>query len=440
MRANTSCRLGVAGAAVVATLSISAAMAEDPYPVDWTRIIESTLSIRSLSVAADAGGGVYIGGTDWDENFPSPPPDSFLMRYDSAGNQAWSKQIATTGGVILNSVAADGSGGVYAAGSTHGPLGGQASTGVYEPFLLRYDAAGDLLWARVFGTGDGDAGLSVASDGAGNAYVCGYTPGDMYGTNQGGFDVFLAKYDCSGDQQWVRQFGGTSFEDCRSVAVDAVGNAYLTGYTMGDLEGSSAGGFDAYLTKYDASGDLQWVRQWGAAATDIGEAVAADSQGFAYVFGQADDVDLFVRKYDGAGNLVWEADVSTAQADVARGIAIDKDGNILLSGRTFGDFDGGGSVWPCNAFLVKLDASGELKWGELWGTQERGESGDAVATDPWGNVYLSGWIAGGNDVADAFLVKYIPEPASVSLLAVGGLVVLRRRRTDRNPLEKKEVI
>jgi len=429
MRANTSCRLGVAGAAAVAALSISVAMAEDPYPVDWTRIIESTLSIRSLSVAADAVGGVYIGGTDWDEDFPSPPPDSFLMRYDSAGNQAWSRQITTTEGVILTSVAGDGSGGVYAAGSTQGPLGGQASTGVDEPFLLRYDATGNLLWARVFGTGDGDLGLSVASDGAGNAYVCGFTPGDMYGTNQGGFDVFLAKYDSSGDQQWVRQFGGTGFEEGRSVAVDAAGNAYVTGYTTGELAASpSAGGYDAYLAKYDASGNQQWVRQWGAEGTDMGEEVAADSQGFAYVFGQADDVDLFVRKYDGAGNLVWEADVSTPQADVARSIAIDEDGNVLLSGRTNGEFDGERSDWRCNAFLAKLDESGEMKWGELWGTQEREESADGVATDPWGNVYLSGWIAGGNDVADAFLVKYTPEPASAALLALGGLALLRRRR------------
>ena len=145
----------------------------------------------------------------------------------------------------------DGSGNVYVAGATKGGLDGNVNAGGYDMFLTKYDTAGTKQWTKQLGSGSVDIGYDVSIDSSGNAYVTGLTLGDLDGnTNAGSDDMFLTKYDTAGTKLWTEQLGTTSDDYGRGVSVDGSGNAYFTGETCGGLDGNtSAGNYDMFLTK-----------------------------------------------------------------------------------------------------------------------------------------------------------------------------------------------
>jgi Beta-propeller repeat len=118
---------------------------------------------------------------------------------------------------------------------------------------------GTWTGTKQLGTAGLDFGYGVAVDSSGNVYVTGYTEGGLDGnTSAGNFDIFLVKYDSAGTKQWTRQLGTTEWDVGSGVAVDSSGNAYVTGYTPGGLDGNtSAGGEDIFLVKYDSNGVKQ---------------------------------------------------------------------------------------------------------------------------------------------------------------------------------------
>jgi hypothetical protein len=121
---------------------------------------------------------------------------------------------------------------------------------VIDIFLVNYDASGALLWTRQFGSAGADYACGIAVDGAGNPYITGFTDGSLGGPSAGYLDVYLAKCDPSGNELWFRQIGTALYDRAYGVALDAVGNAYITGSTAGTLGGTSVGGIDLFLAKY----------------------------------------------------------------------------------------------------------------------------------------------------------------------------------------------
>lgn len=167
--------------------------------------------------------------------------------------------------------------------------------------------------------------------------------------------------------------------------MDPLGNAYITGATLGSLGGTNQGGFEAFLVKYDWAGNLAWTAQIGASSsTTLGLGVAADTAGNAYITGVTDGSlggansggsDAFLAQYTSTGSLAWATQLGTSSGDGANGLALDGAGNVYIAGNTFGDLGGPNQ---------------------------------------------------GDD--DTFLAKYaVPEPATLSMLALGGLALIRRR-------------
>src|SRR6185295_12430274 len=149
----------------------------------------------------------------------------------------------------------------------------------------RGEAPYQTAWSRQIGTSGGEQSFSVAVDASGSAFISGFTTGSLGGPNAGGQDAFLVKYDAAGSLLWSRQIGTSSGEESKSVAVDGAGNAYISGYTSGSLDGPNAGPPDAFLAKYDTAGNLLWTRQIGTSANDQSNAVAVDASGNAYISG-----------------------------------------------------------------------------------------------------------------------------------------------------------
>ncbi len=142
-------------------------------------------------------------------------------------------------------------------------------------------------WVRQLGTSENDASGGVATDGDGNVYVSGDTSGSLGGPYQGGYDdAWVAKYSADGALLWKRQLGTSEDDGSGSVATDADGNVYLSGFTEGSLGGPYQGGYgDAWVAKYSADGALLWKRQLGTSELDLSGGVATDGEGNVYISG-----------------------------------------------------------------------------------------------------------------------------------------------------------
>ncbi|MEZ6073570.1 MAG: SBBP repeat-containing protein [Pirellulales bacterium] len=196
----------------------------------------------------------------------------------------WTRQLDGGGNDNGWAVSTDGFGSVYISGYTTGEFDGE-NAGSEDAFVSKFDVSGELQWSRQLGTNSIDESLGVAADELGNVYISGRTFGDLNGTNLGSDDAFLSKLGEDGTLLWTRQFGTNESDEAYGVAVDGIGGIYVSGTTEGDLDGSNSGGQDAFLVKYNADGIPQWTRRFGTTADDIGFGVSADVLGGIFVAG-----------------------------------------------------------------------------------------------------------------------------------------------------------
>ena len=201
--------------------------------------------------------GFTSGGLDGNNN--AGGRDFFLVKYNSDGVKQWTRQMGTVVDEEAFGVSADSEGNAYVTGFTRGNLDGNTSAGGRDLFLVKYNNDGLKQWTQQLGTTIDDWAFDVSVDDDGNTYVTGFSWGNLDGnTNAGGYDIFLVKYDSSGVKQWTRLVGTAAYDEGRGVSVDSNGNAYVTGFTWGHLDGNTnAGGCDVFLVKYNSGGVLQ---------------------------------------------------------------------------------------------------------------------------------------------------------------------------------------
>ncbi len=242
------------------------------------------------------------------------------------------------------------------------------------------------------------------TDSEGNTYITGKTKSAPMNfgngisvSTRGNYDMYVAKYNNEGTALWAKSagsYGSSSADDGRAVTVDAEGNVYVTGAFFnkaffGDFNSDSLvsyGNFDAYLAKYDADGNYQWVRHLHTANQDVGNSIDIDSQGSIIVGGyfgdnEADTLvvgdiripsygerDMFVVKFDLYGNALWGvAGGSSVDNDENKALIVDNNDNIYVTGfysegdATFGTitipFMEGDEIYIC-----RIDQNGNFVW------------------------------------------------------------------------------
>ncbi len=253
----------------------------------WIRQFGTIDPDSAYAAAPDGAGGVFVsGGTSGSLAGPHAGgfDDAWLAYYDGAGNQTWIRQFGTSGHDRAEGVAPDGSGGVYVSGTTYGSLGGPYAGGG-DAWLAHYDNTGNQTWIRQLGTSANDYARAASPDGAGGVYVCGDTIGSLGGQHAGAYDAWLARYDGAGNQTWIRQFGTNTFDYAYAAAPDGSGGVYVSGKTQGSVGGLHAGGDDAWLAHYGGAGNRTWILQFGTSSDDGAHSVAPDGSGGAYVCG-----------------------------------------------------------------------------------------------------------------------------------------------------------
>lgn len=334
------------------------------------------------------------------------------------------KQIGTTGNDSGSAVAVDSSGSIYVVGYTEGGLDGNTSAGNYDVFVTKWSSTGTKVWTRQFGTAAEEKGFGLALDSAGNIYITGYTIGSFDGNKTAGSeDVFLVKLASDGSRIFTTQWGTTGDDEGKSVAVDASGAIYVTGYTYGALEeNKNSGESDIFLTKLNTDGTKAWTKQWGTADIDGAHSVAINAQGDIFVTGytggsldgnlSSGDYDIFVTKLKTDGSKVWTKQWGGAGAETSKSIVLDSAGNIFLAGYTGGSLDSLANAGGYDIFLAKLNSSGDKQWSRLLGTASDDKGIAAALSKNESVVYVTGYTSAtldGNITvggADIFLTAY----------------------------------
>ncbi len=281
-------------------------------------------------------------------------------------------------------------------------------------------------WARSASDTNAEEGWSVATDASGNVFMTGFfidstiTFDTTTLTNAGQNDIFVVKYDASGNALWAKSAGGTSDDVGKSVAIDANGNVLVTGFfssptiTFGTFTLTNVGIGDIFIVKYDASGTVLWAKSVGGTDYEVGNCIATDASGNVLITGyfysptitfgtftltnggNAGDCDIFIVKYDSSGTVLWAKSAGGTSNDYGYSVATDASGNVLVTGYfysptiTFGTFTLT-NTGSADIFIVKYDASGTVLWAKSAGGTDEDE-GYGIATDASGNVLATGYF------------------------------------------------
>lgn len=283
-------------------------------------------------------------------------------------------------------------------------------------FVLKFAADGTLAWQRTWEgpaiVGNDEArDVAVAPDGS--VYVTGSTTG-VAG------DVVLLKFDAAGTLVWQRAWGGAGTENGQGVAVGADGSVYVTGSTTS----FGAGGGDLFVVKLGPDGTLLWQRTWGTDAGEGGDGVAVAGDGNVYVVGTIPrpgavvGANVALLKLDPAGNLIWQRTYAAGEiVDARGGLTVAPDGSIYVAG-VLQELKSNSVVM--DAVLLKFAPDGSLVWDRGWGGRNGEETGGvAVAAD--GTVFLAGSTASfGVAPDDAFVVQVQPGGRATDAMTWGG--------------------
>ncbi|HJQ34367.1 MAG TPA: SBBP repeat-containing protein [Pyrinomonadaceae bacterium] len=436
----------------------SAPLVIDPTIV-YSTYLGGSAADQAWAVAVDPSGSVYVAGFTVSTNFPTANAiqaanggfqDAFVAKLNPAGNAlVYSTYIGGSGGDQARGLAVDSSGAAYITGFTGSttnfptvnPVQAAFGGNGQDAFVTKLNPAGNALVysSYIGGNGGNEFGEGIAVDSGGNAYLTGDTDSTNFPTANalqaafaGSTDVFLTRLNATGNAfVYSTYLGGAGFEIAKSVAVDSLGAAYVTGDTdstnfptLNPIQAANAGGAkDAFVTKVSAAGTgLVYSTYLGGSAQDNGEGIAVDSTGNAYVTGTtfstnfptanaiqpangtsggSSTQDAFVTKLNIAGNaLVYSTYLGGAGGEVGSDIKVDSAGAVYVVGGT-----GSTTTFPTanaiqcarsggsDAFVTKLNTAGNaFVYSTYLGGSGSGaaEQARGVAVDSSGNAYVVG--------------------------------------------------
>ncbi|MEO8085283.1 MAG: T9SS type A sorting domain-containing protein [Bacteroidota bacterium] len=267
----------------------------------WVKNMLSNGDSRGKALVTDSAGNSYFTGS-FSRNCAfgsinltySGNSDAFLAKFDKDGNAIWAKKAGGSSDDKGKGVALDGMGNVFlcATFTNSANISGHTvtATGKYDSFIVKYDTAGVYKWSVKAGGVDTTKISAITTDNLGNCYVTGYfidtaTFGTTTLYSLGSYEFFIAKYDADGNFVWAKRGGGANEDFGQGISYDSRRNLiYVTGQFdyMANFDGqavTSAGNRDIFISCWDTSGSIQWIKTGGGTQRDAGYAVANDTLG-----------------------------------------------------------------------------------------------------------------------------------------------------------------
>ena len=436
--------------------------------------------VRINSTVIDSAGNIYLAG-----NFDGSTlvfggvtlnkigaQDLWVAKLNPDRTLVWIKNFGGSSGakVLPNGLVVDGAGAIHIGGYFSGsglstPALAKVSTAADKPdaFVLKLDNNGTTLWAKNFGGASAaTTGSCLAVDVNANVYLGGYFDGGDLTvpaigkiTRSADWDGFVIKLSGAGETRWAKRYGGAlASTKVQSIAVDASENVYFAGQSnLGKMTrpalkrlSNDIKGHDVFLIKLDRNGQTTWSKNFGGnGANTFNYAMTMDPAGFVYICGAFMNgnmtsprlkhtrgghayKDAYVLKVDPQGEVIWAQNYGGPAGQAQFNcISVDRFSQVYLGG-VFKHADLArpklGKIGNQDMFALKLAATGAVTWAKNFGGTGTDTTGNSIACDAQGNVYLGGAFRRGGviapaltgaGVADAFFITaYIADPAATN--------------------------
>lgn len=458
----------------------------DPQLV-WGTFFGGNDFTGAVSADCDNNGNIYITGyTESTTNFPTQAwgsayfngvyagnCDIFVLRFSNSGVLTWGMYYGGSNWEQGNSITIDVAGNIYVTGFTWsanfpiqawiGAYNDAALDGTADIFILRFSNTGVRTWATYYG-GSGQEygyyGYSIVTDVTGNIYLTGYTPsanfpiqtwiGAYNDATLGGIqDAYILRFSNAGVRTWATYYGGSGIDIGHSIAIDASGNVYVTGYTesanfqtqawVGAYNDATLGGTrDVFILRFSNTGNCTWATYYGGSSVDVANSIATDALGNICIIGYTqsanfptqtwgtayfDNVlggtsDACILRFSNTGNRDWatyyggsseEDDPTWELFKTLDNIAIDACGNMYFAFGTRsadiqtlnpgcssyydGTYGGAPNATAGDILLAEFSKTGQLLWATYIGSSGR-DFRNALAIDADNNLYICGEWSG----------------------------------------------
>ncbi|MBW2145909.1 MAG: SBBP repeat-containing protein [Deltaproteobacteria bacterium] len=397
---------------------------------------------QGCGIAVDDAGNAYVIGYAGSTGGES---DVFVTKLNPSGSAViYSTYLGGSGIEEGLDIAVDSSGNAYITGETKStdfptasPYQATSAGGDGDAFVAKLSESGStLIYSTYLGGSDFDYGTGIAIDELGNVYIIGRTRSTNFPTSspfqanlQGPSDAFVTRFNAAGSALiYSTYLGGTADEKGLGMAIDQMGNAYVTGWTYStdfptvfpyQVSLAGAGSDDAYVTKFNENGEPIYSTYLGGSGDDMGSSIAVDRLGNAYITGETKSTDFptvnpyqpsyggghsdaFVTKLNADGSsLIYSTYIggSGSNQESSIDIVVDELGSVYITGYTsskdfptvFPDQAENTSDWDGeDGFVTKLNSAGSAL---IYSTYLGGRYGDhsrSIAVDGSGDVYVTG--------------------------------------------------
>ena len=364
-----------------------------PAVLEWVRNIGGEYNDSGYTVQQTADGGYIIVGYTF--SFGAGWSDVYLIKTDRKGNTLWTK---TFGGPYWDggySVQQTTDGGYIITGFRDS--GGIRNNSSADLYLIKTNSLGDAQWEKTFGGDDYDCGYSVIQTGEGDYIIAGYT--QSFGA--GSKDVYLIKTNSEGDTLWTRTFGGSDWDEAYVVQQIRGGDYIVVGYT----QSFGAGSRDVYFIKINSEGDTLWTRTFGGSDWDEGRSIQQTRDNAYVITGSTvsysvGEWDVYLIKTDSLGDTLWTKTFGGSKYDIGMSVQQVSDGGFIIAGLTHSYGVGEGDI-----YLIKTDSQGNSLWSRTLGNRG-GEGVYSIRKTADNGFVMTGFIRDeATAESDVYLVK-----------------------------------
>jgi hypothetical protein len=385
---------------------------------------------NSLVLTSD-GGYVTVGSsnsTDGDLPGNRGDRDFVIVKSDSVGNKQWMRNYGGSGIDDFCSLVQTSDGGYAAAGYSNSSGGDLPGNKGGDDFVIaKFDPAGNKQWIKNYGGSDGDMLFSLVQTSDGGYAVAGESwssDGDLL-DNRGEKDFVIAKFDSAGNNLWKWNYGGICFDFFNSLVQTSDGGYAATGSSGssgGDLPGNK-GSEDFAIAKFDSEGNKQWIRNYGGSSYDEFFSLVQSSDGgyaaagYSYssggdLPGEKEGADFVLAKFNADGDKQWIKSFNMGGDDCFNSLVQISDGDYVVAGRSYPIDGNPGEKGESDFVIAKFDSVGNKRWMRSYGGSAFDEFNSLVQTSDSGfaatgsSESSDGNLPGNKGDADGVIAKF----------------------------------